>query len=157
MSDMETYYWYKEHKICVTCHQQEAFGKYTRCRDCLYKHNEYFHKLSKEDRLKITQRNAELLKQRLANGLCARCNQPICNTSKRFCEKHLVEHRLQSRKYSRKHKVYKTVEELEAIQAEKMEKMKAGFIEYQKTERAKINNAKYSELCKKKNKRTFGR
>lgn len=150
---MEAYYWYKEHKICVQCGHKEAFHKSVLCEDCLYLMNERYHQQPAEVR---KQKNRILHLRRMekvAKGICYACTNPLSEKSKRYCEKHRIAH---ARRNRGKHKrVERTPEERAAIDAEHMRKLQEGYREYQKTERAKINNAKFAERYKLGNKRIF--
>ena len=153
--NLATYYWYREHKICVQCGHKDAFHKSVLCEDCLYLMNERYHRQPEEERKR---KNRILHLHRLAKvakGICYSCNSPLSDQSKRYCEKHRLAH---ARRNRGKHKrVERTPEERAAIDAEHMRKLREGYKEYQKTERAKINNAKFAKLGKKINNMIFAK
>ena len=125
----ERYNWLKEHKICVNCGQQEAFGRYVRCPDCLEKqrlsHEKYNHSekgiaKNKEHNEKDKVIRRTRYHERKENGLCISCGKPICQESKRFCLEHLLQNRRYWREINRKRRARdpRTLDELRQQRSE---------------------------------------
>ena len=80
---MDLYYqWYKEHNICVQCHEYTPAPNRVRCELCLAKDSER-HKgrniKSRKEYLK------KLRAERKSKGLCIDCGKPKCQQSKCYC------------------------------------------------------------------------
>lgn len=81
----ERYQRLKAAHICVSC-GREAFGKFTRCAECLEKN--YLN--SNKDKEKIRQNCRELRARKKELGQCKMCKESICEESTVYCKKHFL-------------------------------------------------------------------
>lgn len=95
--NLERYHWLKEHHICVSCGHREAFGKYVRCEDCLYKQNEANHKRKEKWNNYIRERSRKLQEE----GKCANCGKIRDGESIRLCSRCLETRNRSRRKWDR--------------------------------------------------------
>lgn len=93
----DSYHYYKDHGICVDCHQYEAAKGKTRCLNCLSIMAEQRRKreskltaeeIAEKNRIK-REKSQKLRDYRKANGLCTVCGKPVYkNYSK--CYEHYI-------------------------------------------------------------------
>lgn len=82
---MDEYYkWYKDHGICVQCHQYNAAPNRVRCDVCLAQNAEA-HKGQRANKEKMREYNKRMRAERKSKGLCIDCGKPICSKSKCYC------------------------------------------------------------------------
>lgn len=108
--NMERYYFYKSHGICVKCGQQEALLNHVHCADCIYKINESANKKSQNP--EVMNRRREIRKKcrskKIENGICYSCSEPVYQ-GYRKCKKCLQKDRMHSKiRYDQKEKSFKT-------------------------------------------------
>lgn len=72
---MEEYYWYKEHHICVKCHQREARPHSVLCYDCADKEAMYREQNQRAYTEKEKQYKKSLYQKRKEAGICVRCGK----------------------------------------------------------------------------------
>lgn len=72
---MEEYYWYKEHHICVKCHQQDARPNCVTCYDCADKEAIYREQTYRLPTKKSREYKRNLYKVRKEAGICTRCGK----------------------------------------------------------------------------------
>ena len=86
-----TYFWYKEHHICVECHTEEATPHSTRCASCLANRRERDREHAKKRRQSIEYRikQKELYharRDRLKEaGICTNCGKHKARQGKTTC------------------------------------------------------------------------
>jgi len=96
------YHWYREHGICVYCHQTDAVPGMQACADCFFKRQmRRIEKSGEEQRAKEAEQMRLRRARHKAQGLCSECNLPALDGQTR-CKKHALFHRM----YGRQAKVY---------------------------------------------------
>ena len=96
----ETYYWRKEHQICVKCGREDAEPHKTFCAKCAEKNRHagkrYWADLPEEARKKAIQRTSERKRSLKAQGLCMRCGRKAAK-GKVYCIECLLKARRRNR------------------------------------------------------------
>ena len=109
----ETYYWRKEHQICVKCGREDAEPHKVLCAECAEKKRHtakrYWIGLSEETREKAIQRTSARKRSLKAQGLCPRCGRKAAK-GKTYC----IECLLKARHYSRERYDAKRVKTISA-------------------------------------------
>jgi len=87
---METYYWLKEHGICVSCHQEDAEPNRTLCFECGEKRKKRYieyYKENNEDRKEKIRKNSKIRYWKLKEkGICTCCGKrKISRNSTIYC------------------------------------------------------------------------
>lgn len=75
------YEWYKTHNICPRCKKRSPEKGFVTCSRCREQIRRYYAKNRRE-------RYNENVRERVSNGLCRWCGEPVSETDKRHCEKH---------------------------------------------------------------------
>lgn len=89
MDNKEIYRWYKEHGICVNCHQEEAIPGRVYCPECAAKNAEsdrkWYNKKMADPQYRETVREKKKAsyQRRKDNGICVYCNNPA--THRIYC------------------------------------------------------------------------
>ena len=110
----ETYHYYKEHGICVDCHQEEAAKGRTRCLTCLSlraeQRQKYNSKLTEEERAernRIKREKSKALRDyRKANGLCDVCGKPVYKNYSKCYEHYIYYKQYEKKRREKKNKGY---------------------------------------------------
>ena len=110
----EEYRYYKEHGICVDCHQEEAAKGRTRCLTCLSIRAEQREKreskLTEEERAeknRIKREKGKALRDdRKANGLCDVCGKPAYKNHSKCYEHYIYYKRYEKKRREKKNKGY---------------------------------------------------
>ena len=110
----EVYHYYKEHGICVECHQEEAAKGKTRCLYCLSKRAEQRReresKLTKEELAEKNctrrEKGKALRDYRKANGLCDICGKPVYKNYSKCYEHYIYYKRYEKKRREKKNKGY---------------------------------------------------
>ena len=110
----DTYHYYKEHGICIQCHQEDAAPGRTRCLNCLsiMAENQRRHrnKLTEEEREEIKRKKREQSKAlrdyRRENGLCLVCGKPVYKNYSKCYEHYLYFKRIDRERREAKKKGY---------------------------------------------------
>ena len=96
------YHWYRNHGICVYCHQNDAVPGMQACADCFYKRQmRRIEKSGDEQRAKEAEQARSRRAKHKTQGVCTECNQRALDGQTR-CKKHVMLHRM----YDRQAKVY---------------------------------------------------
>lgn len=110
----ETYHYYKDHGICVDCHQEEAAKGRTRCLHCLSIRAEQRRKresklteeeLAEKNRIK-REKSQKLRDYRKANGLCDVCGKPVYKNYSKCYEHYIYYKRYEKKRREKKNKGY---------------------------------------------------
>lgn len=148
------YHWYKEHKICVSCHQKEAFHKFTMCEDCLWKRQEAYHALTKEEKRKLWENSYRRVQRLVAEKRCVHCGKPAGPKSVRLCERCRIKQNQRYKDIRAKHNT-KTYEEKQEAQEVRIQKAREGFHKYLQTEKGKAHMKRFIEAGKPLRDRIF--
>ena len=86
------YWWYREHGICVYCHQADAVPGMQACGECRYRRQmQRIAQSSPQERAKQAEQRRIWREKHKAAGLCCDCNQPAIDGLTR-CRKHQILH-----------------------------------------------------------------
>lgn len=100
----ETYQWYKEHHICVSCLKENADRNHIYCLQCRFKAVEKMQDYKQRNYDKVAEYQREyqqkLRTYRKENNLCRRCGKPASN-GHAFCTEHLLARRRQQAEHRR--------------------------------------------------------
>ena len=110
----EAYHYYKDHGICVDCHQEEAAKGKTRCLYCLSKRAEQRReresKLTEEELAEINRIKREKSQKqrdfRKANGLCDVCGKPVYKNYSKCYEHYIYYKRYEKKRREKTNKGY---------------------------------------------------
>ena len=101
MTSKETYHWYKEHGICVKCHQADAVRGQVLCLNC--------RDISRERSKMISMKNYYWYKE---HGICVKCHQADAIRGQTFCPNCRDADRERQRRYRERIEGEKRVERL---------------------------------------------
>lgn len=102
----DTYYYRKEHGICVQCGKADALPGKVRCPDCIYKHSlrktKEYKELTPEKKKKKYDDNKRYYHERKSHGQCVCCKKKATNGI--YCLDHCIKNRRSSlRSYYKKY------------------------------------------------------
>ncbi len=89
MCSKNNYEYYKIHKICVRCGQEDAERNHTMCLECMMKSREYSLKYARKHKKERQEKNRIRSKERYyrlkEQGICTCCGRRITKNNKVLC------------------------------------------------------------------------